>query len=168
MLTIKEKDVRSGVYVGRDLSPEDAVIVPAHIRHIRFSAGMVVKALMTGKGVRTVCGPDTRIRHIKMGGPAVFTGNLFCGSADVSDMMIVGADLVTWLGSVVSHDGSIVVEGKIVSAQDVLARNGAILADSILAEGRVFSLNTWTRSAGEALTGIAAIAKREAESLTNP
>lgn len=165
MLTIKDKDVRAGVYVGRELGPDDAVIVPTHIRQIRFPGGMNVKALMTGKGVRTVCGPDTRIRHIKLGGPAVFKGNLFCGSVDAAEMMVVRGDLVTWLGGVVSQDGSFVVDGDIVSAGDVLARNGAIVSNAVRAEGRVFSLNTWTAASGEKKTGIAFIASQEAAAL---
>lgn len=165
MLTIKDKDVRAGVYVGRDLGPDDAIIVPAHIRQIRFPSGMNIKALMTGKGVRAVCGPDARIRHVKLGGPAVFKGSLFCGSVDAAEMMVVRGDLVTWLGDVVSQDGSFVVSGEIVSAGDVMARNGAVVAESVRAEGRVFSLNTWTKRSGEKQTGIAFLASQEAAAL---
>lgn len=166
MLTIKDKDVRGGVYVGRELGPDDAIVVPAHIRLIRFPSCLSIKALMTGKGVRAICGPEARIRHLKLGGPTLFKGSLFCGSVDAAEMIVVRGDLVTWLGDVNSQDGSIIVDGQIVSAGGVAARNGAIVAESVKAEGRVFSLNTWTRKSGEKMTGIAFIANEEAAALS--
>lgn len=163
MLTIKDKDVVNGLYVGRHLTSEDAVIVPATIKHIRFASGTNIKALMTGSGVRIDCGEEIRIRHVKLGGVGVFAGNLFCGSVETTGSIIVGGDLVSWLGDITSQDGSIIANGAIISAGRVLAKNGAIVCHSVKAEERIFSLNTWAKGSGDKIAGIAAMALDEAK-----
>lgn len=165
MLIIKENSIQKGLYNGRPLSPEDVVMIPAGIKSVEFPYGINIKSLMTGKGVRVICGAGTQIRHLSLGGDSLFRGNLFCGSVECEGLLVVRGQLTTWLGDVSSRNGSIIVDGPISSAGGVLAKNGSIIATLIEAEERVFSLNTWVGKQDETPVGMAAIAASEANLL---
>lgn len=166
MLSLKPTDVRDGVYVGKTPSQEDVLVVPATLRKVRFPMDLNVKGLMTGTGVDVICDGDARIRQVQLGGNAVFRKNLFCGALDAAGTVTIGEDLVSWMGDLVSRDGHIVANGEIRSSGGILARNGAIVSQiGVFAETRVFSLNTWYPKISERISGIAAIALREAATL---
>lgn len=163
MLTIQEKDVVNGIYVGRDFQLEDVVVIPAKISRITFPFSLNVKGLMTGIGVVIICDDHSKIRHMQLGGHAFFKKNLFCGSLDATGTVMTLGDLVSWMGDLVSRDGSLIARGIIKSSGAVMAKNGAIVSDvDVSAEAKIFSLNTWTPKSGDPKMGLAAMAVREA------
>lgn len=166
MLTIRDRDVKDGVYVGAEPRAEDVVMVPAKFRRLVFPFGLNVKGLMTGTGVDIVCSEASRIRHAQLGGNAKFSKSLFCGAVEAAGTIFVLGDLVSWMGDIVSRDGNIVAAGEIRSAGAAIARNGAIVSKTgIFAETKVFSLNTWHPRVPEPLSGLAALAVRGADGI---
>lgn len=131
-MKVVQKDLNGFFYNGKQLRKSDVLSIDPKIPRIVFRAPLDIKAINCASTTELILAAKSKILHIMCAGRLVTMDNLFCGSLEAGQDIIIKGNLTSWIGDVETVNGNICVSGSLSAEGRVIAPNGYVIVNNLL------------------------------------